>query len=120
MLRTSLLVLSVLALSACATQEETAIPSGGGDCFFASEVDGYSLVDNNTVRVQVSPTRNYLLRTQWNARDLNWTRAIAIRSSTGTICTGNGLGVEIVGGDPRQTYPVSAIEREPDPVPAGS
>jgi hypothetical protein len=76
------------------------------------------VIDNNHVNIRVGANRNYVLTTSWNARDLNWAHAIAIRSSTGSICTGNGLGVEIIGGRPRQTYPVQAIERAPEPAAA--
>jgi hypothetical protein len=58
-----------------------------------------------------------VLTTTWNARDLDWTRAIAIRSATGRICVGNGLGVELIGGDPQRTYPVTQVSRAPDDNP---
>lgn len=119
MLRTSLLALAALSLAGCATQE-TAGDTAGNDCFFASQVNGYDVVDDHSVRIRVSASRQYLLRTSWDTSDLNWTQAIAIRSSTGHICTGNGLGVEIIGGDPRRTFPVNGIERIPDDVPLGS
>lgn len=119
MLRTSFLALAALGLSACATSE-TSGAEAGSDCFFASQVNGYEVVDDHSVRIRVSASRQYLLRTAWNSNDLNWTRAIAIRSSTGHICTGNGLGVDIIGGDPQRTFPVNGIERIPDDTPPGS
>ncbi len=115
MLRTGILA-AAIALAACATQESATAPDGR-DCFRADAVNGYSYIDSNHVAVTVGANRRYILTTLFNARDLDWTHAIAIRSATNWICTGNGLGVEIIGGDPRRTYPISGIERAPDEAP---
>jgi hypothetical protein len=69
---------------------------------------------DNHIRVSVGAGRHYILTTNWNARDLVWTENVAIRSTTSWICTGNGLGVELIGGRPRRTYPIQGIEREPE------
>jgi len=115
-MRTLLLALTALTLSACASADATQDQAQTArDCFFASTVSGYSVIDNNTVEVRAGSDR-YRLTTLFNARDLDWTQNIAIRSTTGSICTGNGIGVEIIGGEPRQTYPVSSIARAPEPV----
>jgi len=109
----SALVLSAM-LSACATAEQT---SGNEtrDCFFADTVSGYNVVDDRTVEVRAGSDR-YRLTTLFNARDLDWTNAVAIRSTTGSICTGSGVGVEIIGGEARRTYPVQSIARAPEPA----
>jgi hypothetical protein len=109
-------------LAACASADGAASQSASTrDCFRSETASGYSIIDDHSVNVRVGASRNYILRTNWNARDLDWTQAIAIRSSTGLICTGNGLGVSIVGGDPQRTYPVNSIERAPgDEAPQGS
>jgi hypothetical protein len=100
---------------------DAANAADGRDCFFASSVNGYNVVDEHTVRVTVGANRHYLLSTTWNARDLNWSEAIALRSSPGgQVCTGNGLGVEVRGGRPPQTYPITSVTREPDAAPAQS
>lgn len=109
------------ALAAAACTQTGAGMSGednGRDCFNANTIAGYNLVDNRTIEVQVGASRRYLLRTNFNANDLDWTQRIAVRSSTGWICTGNGLGVEVSGGDPVRHYPIVGIERVPDPAPA--
>jgi Family of unknown function (DUF6491) len=118
-MRVSIALFAGLALAACASTEHTATaPPEGRDCFNASSVNGYSYIDDRHVSVSVGANRKYTLTTMFNARDLDWTQAIAIRSSTGWICTGNGLGVEIIGGEPRRTYPITSIERAPDTAPA--
>lgn len=119
MLRIFASILCLWTLAACASTEssgqQTAISSS--DCFRAEQVNGYDVVDNNHVRISVGANRHYILTTLWNSRDLDWTHAIAIRSSTGRICTGNGLGIQLIGGDPSRTYPVSEIARAPDDEP---
>lgn len=112
-------ILCLWTLAACASTEaggqQTASSS---DCFRSEQVSGYSVIDNDHVGLSVGASRRYVLTTMFNARDLDWTHAIAIRSATGRICTGNGLGVQLIGGDPQRTYPVSAIARAPDDNPA--
>jgi hypothetical protein len=101
-------------LGACATSDGAQQTSGSSnDCFRSEEVRGFNVIDNTHIGFRVGANRNYILTTMWNARDLDWTQAIGIRSSTGRICTGNGLGVELIGGEPRRTYPIVSIERAP-------
>jgi hypothetical protein len=106
------IAIAALLIAGCATapQDETAASQ---DCFRGEHVSTYSVIDNTHIGISVGANRNYVLTTMWNARDLDWTQAIAIRSSSGWICTGNGLGVELIGGDPQRTYPIVSIERAP-------
>jgi hypothetical protein len=106
---------AALALSACATQSGS--PPEGRDCFSNAQINGYSVIDDHHVRISVGANRRYILTTKWNAHDLVWTEAIAIRSTTDWICTGGGLGVDVIGGRPRRHYPIDTIEREPEPAP---
>jgi len=113
---TSLICLRTLA--ACASTSASDGQSASSlDCFRSEQVSGYSVIDNHNIGLSVGASRRYVLTTGWNARDLDWTLAIALRSSTGRICTGNGLGVQIIGGDPQRTYPVTQISRAPDDNP---
>jgi hypothetical protein len=120
MFRKGLFIVAALALCACATEpsgDQAGATPGPRDCFNADNVSGYGYVDENHVTVSVGANRKYTLTTMFNARDLDWTHSIAIRSTSNWICTGNGLGVEIIGGEPRRNYPISAIERAPDEAP---
>lgn len=114
-MRTILTALFALwTLAACASSDVAQTDAApGNDCFRGEEVRGFNVIDNTHIGFRVGANRNYILTTMWNARDLDWTQAIAIRSSTGRICTGNGLGVELIGGEPRRTYPIVSIERAP-------
>ncbi|GAM98457.1 hypothetical protein U91I_02090 [alpha proteobacterium U9-1i] len=118
MTRTLLAACAALALSACATAEQTtAAAPGERDCFAADSINGYTIVDDHNVNVRVGASRVYTLTLDWNARDLDWSQAIAIRAPTSFICTGNGLGVRIVGGDPVRDYYVRSISRAATPSP---
>lgn len=118
MRRTFLALAAAAALSACATQpgDQAAAPEGR-DCFNSNSVSGFSYIDENHIRVTVGANRDYILTTMFNARDLDWTQAIALRSTTSWICTGNGLGVEVIGGQMHRTYPITSIERAPEETP---
>lgn len=113
--------IAALALAACAAQTgaEGGGPPAEQDCFHADAVNGYEYIDEHSVAVHVGANRRYILGTEWNARDLNWEHVIAIRSATSWICTGNGLGVEVVGGDPHRQYPIISITRAPEPPSQG-
>ena len=117
MLRIFASILCLWTLAACASTEASQQSASSTDCFRSEQVSGYNVIDNHNIGLSVGSSRDYILTTDWNARDLDWTHAIALRSSTGRICTGNGLGVEIIGGDPQRTYPVSQITRAPDSAP---
>lgn len=118
---TSLAALWTLAACASSTDAATEQAAAGArDCFNSNAVSGYSVIDDHNIRVTAGASRAYILSTTWNARDLDWTHAIGIRSSTGWICTGNGLGVDLIGGEPQRTYPVTGIARAPEEPVQGS
>lgn len=111
--RTGIAILSALALAACASTTDGS-QSASNDCFNSSQARGFNVIDRNHIGLSVGANRTYILTTAWNANDLDWTHAIALRSSTGRICTGNGLGVDLIGGDPQRTFQITNIERAPD------
>jgi Family of unknown function (DUF6491) len=114
MLRISLFAAAAL-LAACATQPPA--DQASNDCFNADMINGYDYIDENHVAVNVGANRRYILTTLFDARQLDWTQVISVHSNTNWICVGNGLGVEVRGGSPRRSYPISAIERAPDTAP---
>jgi hypothetical protein len=122
-MKTLLAACAALALTACTTANQTAAADAAPssrDCFAAASINGYNVVDDHNVTVRVGASREYNLRLDLNARDLDWTNAIAIQSNTSFICVGNGLGVRVIGGEPRRDYFVREITRvvEPTPTPA--
>jgi hypothetical protein len=115
MLRSSLFALAFLA-AGCASDGATQTAAGDRDCFRSSQVRGYNVVDDRHVELRVGANERYILETDWNARDLNWDQRIGLRSTTGSICTGNGLGVDIIGGEPQRRYTIVSIIRAPEPA----
>ena len=107
-------------LAAATAAEQAPEQSPVRDCFASRSILGYSIIDDHNVKVSVGASRDYILTTTWNARNLDWGQAIALRSTTGWICTGNGLGVSVIGGRPSQTYPITGIARAPESAPQGS
>ena len=107
---------SALFLAACATAgEDTAGVTSNRECFRSESVSGFNVVDNNTIEVRVGASRRYLLTTSWPTHNLDFSQRIALRTSTGQICTGNGRGVDIIGGDPVTNYPIQSVARAPEP-----
>jgi hypothetical protein len=121
MLRNAIAAALLVGVSACASPtENTGASDSARDCFRTIDVRGYGVVDERRIRATVSSSREYVLTLSENPRDLDWTQEIALRSTTSFICVGNGLGVEVTGGDPPRTYHVTRVERAPDDTPTGS
>jgi hypothetical protein len=120
-MRFNALILAAAAagLAACTTAEggtQSASAPANRDCFNAASVNGYEIVDEHNIRVRVSTRRTYTMTTSWNANDLDWSNAIALRSTSGWICTGNARGVvEVTGGTFNRTFPIDTITRDPEP-----
>jgi len=114
MLRYALLA-GALALGACASSTGATASNAGSDrdCFRALDVRGYSVVDDHRVKLRISPAREYILSIPQNSRDLDWTRAISVRSASNFICVGDPSGVQLMGGDPPTPFMVTHIERAP-------
>ena len=114
--RLALPVLTALALAACASTEtgDTAAAPEGRDCFNADNVSGYTYIDNQHVGISVGANRKYILTTMFNARDLDWTQAIALRSTSSWVCTGNGLDLQLhTRGPLHQTFAITNVARAP-------
>ncbi|MCB2079227.1 MAG: hypothetical protein KDE55_16220 [Novosphingobium sp.] len=65
------------------------------DCFFLSQVDGYTHAGNNKIRVSVGPGRTYEFETLGSCPDLGNAEAIAFDpAGPGTIC--RGIDVDLI------------------------
>jgi hypothetical protein len=117
MLRTTLLAAIALALGACTTPAGTPVASADaaptGDCFRNADISGFSVIDENHVRVRAGQ-RTYILTTDWPATEISWGHVLAIRSPSSWICTGDGRDVRIIGSQPVRSFYVTGIERGPD------
>ncbi|MDX2276445.1 MAG: DUF6491 family protein [Hyphomonadaceae bacterium] len=123
MLRSILLAATALfTLAACATAETDtagAAPPADRDCFNVANVSGFSSIDDNHVRLSVGANRAYALTTSPRIIEARYFEHLGIRSTTNWICTGNGLGVDLIvpNGIP-ENYRVTEIVRLPDDAPA--
>lgn len=103
---------AALALCGCTS------PRAGGagdawprDCFRTLDIDSYGVLDDRRVQVVVNPRRNYILTIRDETSRLDWATVIAVRAPVSFVCVGDGLGVELMGGDPPRRYPVISVER---------
>lgn len=113
MLRIILAAATVLALSSCAGVQGGDPAAAERDCFRVLDVDGYSIEDRDHVKVRISPSREYRLTIMQNTRGLDYGHVLSLHSRTSFVCVGDGLGVELRGGDTPIAYQVSRIERIP-------
>ncbi len=94
-------------------------PGDGRDCFRASSVRRYAIVDDHSVRVRFTRSRTYTLTTSEDASDLEWGRRLRLNSDTGWVCTGDVRGaVYVTGGDMGNRYGIDTVLRDPYPPPA--
>lgn len=122
-MRFMLMAAAALFAASCATANDAGeappMPTDR-DCFFADQINGYGTIDDRTVRVSVGANRDYALTLFSDASELRFENAIAVRSDSSWICTGNGLGVEVYSLDRTfsRSWPVTQIVRLPDEPPA--
>ena len=99
-------------------QQTSAASDDGRDCFRAIHARRYSVIDDRSVRVRISPRRTYTLTTSENAADLDTARGVAMSADTGWVCTGDVRGaVYITGGDMGNRYGIDTVTRDPYPLP---
>lgn len=82
-------------------------------CFRASDVDGFNVIDDQTVDVSVSPRNVYRLTLFAPSPDIDWTMRIGIEArGGGWICAGMDATI-IVPGDIGgiQRYPVTQVRK---------
>ncbi len=89
------------------------------DCFFLSEVNGFSPAGPNQIQVNVGPNRNYLFKTFGSCPDLDFSTAIAFDQTVpGTICQGMDVDLIVPTAIGPQRCPVSMISRIPPSTPS--
>ena len=121
--RNILLAGAALLMSACATPTTTtaayvAAPDGR-DCFRNRDVNGYSEVDDHTLRVRISTRREYDLHTtEGYLRDQRGDLGVVLSSGSSWICTGYGFNTYISQvSPPHRRWYVDAITRVPPTPP---
>ena len=109
-LATALMVASASLTPVTAASATQTAPHN--DCFPTRAITGYGVVDERTAYLTVG-ARHYLMRITGDSRDLDYNYSIRVRSLSTFICTGNGLGVSLMGGYPPIPHQVLSIERAP-------
>lgn len=85
------------------SQGEQAADTSGRDCFNVRSISGYSTVDDDTLRLNIGPSRSYEVDYSGAlCSEVNWTNRIAIEARPSPwICVGRGFGqAEILFRDP--------------------
>lgn len=96
-------LLAACALVGCAqppAAPPAAAASGGRDCFSATNVSGFSALDDDTVDVQVGARRWYRLEIAGVCTNVNWARGVALVARSGGSFICQGFDAEIVAPDP--------------------
>lgn len=90
---------ALLTVTACASTEpgsESAGASNRRQCFTASSVRNFRVVDSRTVNIRAG-REVYRLDMFGNCPDLRWTQGMGLQTTgSPTICTGSGLGTTVV------------------------
>ena len=110
-------LLAMAVTAACTTGSQ---PSGsaareGRQCFRASEVNGFTAVDDRTVDVHTGVNEVYRLELFGYCPDVDWTQAIAIRSrGSSWICQGFDAELFVPSTIGTQRCPVKAVRKLTD------
>lgn len=91
--------LAVLALAACAPTPPPGVaaaePHGEDHCFWNRQVNGFTPVDRDTVRLTAGARRVFELELFGGCPDVDWAQTIGVRSRGGDrICS--GLEAELI------------------------
>ncbi len=81
-------------------------------CFRAQNVDGFDLIDDQTVEVTTSPRDVYRLTLFAPSPDIDWTQQIAIEARGGSwICSGADATIVVPGVAGLRRYPVTQVRK---------
>ncbi len=95
----ALSALSLLAATAPAQAGAKPPESAAQSCFLANNVSGWNRVNDKTVRVQVGGGKQFDLELMSVPPSSLFQEAIILKAEpSGSVCTGNGLGVSVVTG----------------------
>lgn len=106
---------ALLAITGCASTDATSQGAAGASntrqCFSASNVRNFRVVDSRTVNIR-SGRNVFRLDLFATCPDLTWNNSMKLQTSgSQTICTGSGLGTSVItrGSTGRQRCPVQTV-----------
>ncbi|HKX77727.1 MAG TPA: DUF6491 family protein [Novosphingobium sp.] len=124
MLRHGILTGVAATIAACAPQagepsrSAMAASETGTDCFFASQISGYTVAGRDRIRVSTGPRDTYEFETLGSCPELDRGNAIGFdKSGPGTICRGLDVTLVVPTSIGPQRCPVRMI-RKLEPAPA--
>jgi hypothetical protein len=91
--------IAMAVIASAPAHAETKPASTPGACFQAASVSGWSRVDEKTVRVQANGGKQFDLELMSPPPSSLFQEDIVLKAEpSGSVCTGNGLGVSVVTG----------------------
>jgi Family of unknown function (DUF6491) len=111
---------SAMLLSGCANSGSPASPQAASDrasqdCFFLSQVSGFTDAGRDKINVSVGPRRTYEFQTFGSCPQLDYSNAIAFdQKGPGTICRSMDVDLIVPTSIGPQRCPVSMIRRLPE------
>ena len=110
-------VAGLLAGCAATDNAPAQVAADGGpdrDCFFLSQVSGYSPAGRDTIRVSAGPGRDYEFKTFGSCPDIDYGNVIGFdKRGPGTICQGMDVDLIVPSSIGPRKCPVSMIRRIP-------
>jgi hypothetical protein len=93
-------------------------PKAERSCFRAQEINGFNVVDKQTVDVSISPKTVYRLTLFAPSPDINWTQRIGVESrGSSWICSGMDATIIVPGDIGIGRYPVTDVRKlTPDEI----
>lgn len=112
-------VLGAILLFGCASPEPSvpvaSAPEDGRDCFFLSQVSGFTSAGRDKINVSVGPRRAYEFKTFGACPDIDNAQAIGFdQNGPGTICRGMDVDLIVPTSIGPQRCAVSMIRRLPE------
>ncbi len=107
-------VLGALLVTAPAFAADTsrAAKKAERSCFLPSEVNGFNVVDDQTVDVSIGPKTAYRLTLFSRSPNIDWTQKIGIETRGGSwICQGMDATIIVPGDIGIQRYPVTEVRK---------
>ena len=108
------LIASAAALAVLAAAPNAlAAQKDRSSCFLASQVNGFNVVDDQTVDVSIGPKTVYRLTLFAPSQNIDWTQRIAIRTRGGGswICSGMDAEIIVPGDIGMRNYPVTDVRK---------
>lgn len=119
----TLAVLAAIALplGACGGGKAVEAAATPGECFDASQITGYQVLDRETLMLRVGPSRAYHVKITSVCPDIDWSQKIGIQGESGSqICLGKDVTLitPSLRGGTQECYANEILMAPPMPVPA--